>query len=100
MGQFLGILGLMVLCWMIQDTIKSFSKAFDGPNSKFKFLVYPAAAIAYLCMLCSLPIGLFMMWHDSRMEKVHKQIFLEDHKEHIDTLNNIIDRLSPPKNKD
>ncbi len=101
MKMFLMVVGLMALCYILQDAIPQLTKRFDDDDRFIaKLLFYPLAFVCYLCMVLSAPILLYMMWHDSRMEKVHKKIFLEDHQEHIDMLNNIIDRSSPPKNKD
>jgi hypothetical protein len=98
MAHFFGIAGLMTICYIIQDATPQLAKHFDNDNRFIvKLILSPLILVWYLCMIFSMPILLYMKWHDSRMEKVHKQIFLEDHKEHIDSLNNIIDRLSPPK---
>lgn len=94
MASFFGVIGMMTLCWILQDALSVFTKKLDNMNGQpSMILLYPLSFIMYLLMTCSAPIGLFMMWHDNRRERIYRITFYEEQEPLKKSTENYIRRL-------
>lgn len=78
MAKIISVLGLMFCLYAILEILSRISKACDNvkiPN----FIVAILALLILILTVCSAPIGLFMAWHDKRMEKIHIDLYKQDH---------------------
>ena len=79
MDNLIGTIGLMFCIFVVSELLAAFCRKTDTWNIP-NFIAYPIAILTYLCMICSAPSGLYMMWHDKVKEKIHRQIYEEDIK--------------------
>lgn len=101
METFFLTIGLMTCVYGILEVLSILCKRLDeqfdpkkSSNWAYDILSKTAALVVYICMMCSAPIGILVSLHDRRMEKVHRELFLEDRKPYEDVLNSQIAALS------
>ena len=101
METFFLTIGLMTCVYGILEVLSILCKRLDeqfdpkkSSNWAYDILSKTAALVVYICMMCSAPIGILVSLHDRRMEKVHRELFLEDRKPYEDVLQSQIATLS------
>lgn len=93
MSSFLTTLGLMVVFYFIFEVTSRWSVRMDEQN-KHGFFSNAVAFLAAINYALSFAVAGLVTWHDSRSEKIHRKIFLEDRKPYEDVLQSQIATLS------
>ena len=78
MADFIGAIGLMTIVYAFMELLTTFTRN-DTKDSRSLVSII-LAPLLYLLMFCTAPIGLLVMLHDKRMEKIHRAVFLEERK--------------------
>ena len=79
MDSFLTTLGLMVVFYFVFEITSRWSVRMDEQN-KHGFLANAVALLATISYVLSFAVAGLVMWHDGRVERIHKKNFLADRK--------------------
>lgn len=92
MDHFLITLGLMVIFYFLFEVLSRWSVQMEEQNKR-GFLPNAVAMLAAINYCLSFAVSGLIMWHDGRMEKMHKKQFLEDRQPYEDVLQHQISVL-------
>lgn len=80
MEDFIVAIGLMTIVYAFVELLTIFTRKDDDDSRSLTSIIL--APILSFLMICTVPIGLLVMLHDNRMEKIHRELFLEDRKQY------------------
>jgi hypothetical protein len=83
----------MVVFYFLFEIFSRWSVRMDEQN-KHGFLPNTVAMLAAINYYLSFAVAGLVMWHDSRTERIHRKLFLEDRKPYEDVLNGQMAALS------
>lgn len=78
MEKIFGALGFMFCLFVILEILTRISKAMDNANVP-DFIISIIALVILILSVCTAPIGIFIAWHDQRMEKIHIDLYKQEH---------------------
>lgn len=84
MAKIFPVLGIMFCSFFLYEFLSQFFLSHDEfKDSMFHTIL---SWIAVIALFCSAPVGLVLLWHDMRMEKIHYDRFRKERKPYDDMM--------------
>lgn len=87
MAKFFGILGMCFCFYAVAELLGRISRSYEGSNPASPLLT-PLTLLSVICLFLSLPVGIFILWHDNRMRDIHNEEFRKERRPYDEMMQN------------